>query len=750
MQRTRDILETLYYALPVQLVVIQMRYQKAMLACWLLLFLIVTGNFGSTLGIPFLLLEPEYNGVSDFFATFLVGCGMGTFIMAYMIASYITNGYRFDFLALERRPFFVFYLNNLLIPIAFVTLFSWNFIAFQSDMQGGFSWDQVGRLSGAWLGLLMVSLLIVLYFFTTNKSMVHVLGEQVVREMKGGRAILRKAKQGVKRKRRVDFYISGLFQVSVPDPDDKADLRQLVAILNQNHGNALFFQLLLLLVIMGIGLMENNSAFHLPAGTSVFLFFSIFLMVTGAITFWIRRFGPIAFAVLAVGYVVLMNLQVESNRHPAFGMDYEAPARPYDMANLRASSTDEMVKEDLDGVRLVLDRWKAKQGTPALGNRKPKAILVCTSGGGLRSAYFTVRVLQIADSMAGGGLLDRVRLITGASGGMTGAAYYRELFFRQQTGQLSEEGPIWNIRYAQPMCKDLLNRVSMKIATGLFLPVDKEEVLGKWYYADRGWSFDDQLARNLPVLKGRRLGDYTQAELTAVVPQMIFSPVIINDGRKLYVSAMPSSYLTRHFDYSADTLTTAVTGVDLMRFFAGHGASNLQFTTALRMNASFPFITPYVRMPSHPSMVLMDAGLADNYGLETTLRYLNHFGPWYVQNTDSVLLLQIRDSPASSLGVEEYTPSGWVSQLLDPIGGTYNAYYGTTDHMNEQYKYHMQRNLAGKMGYACFQYATPDTQSIRASLSWHLTPKEVEAIEATLKAPSNLAAFQSVADFLKP
>ena len=64
-------------------------------------------------------------------------------------------------------------------------------------------------------------------------------------------------------------------------------------------------------------------------------------------------------------------------------------------------------------------------------HHKPKLIIINTSGGGLRSALWTFYSLQYADSLLHGELLKHTELITGASGGMLGAAYLRELLLRK-------------------------------------------------------------------------------------------------------------------------------------------------------------------------------------------------------------------------------------------------------------------------------------------------------------------------------
>jgi hypothetical protein len=70
-----------------------------------------------------------------------------------------------------------------------------------------------------------------------------------------------------------------------------------------------------------------------------------------------------------------------------------------------------------------LDAWKAKQ-TSTL----PVLYIINTSGGGLRSAYFTFNILQQLDSAMQGQLMANTVLINGASGGLLGAAYFRELY----------------------------------------------------------------------------------------------------------------------------------------------------------------------------------------------------------------------------------------------------------------------------------------------------------------------------------
>ena len=97
----------------------QLRNHKSILVLWLILFLFLTNNLGADYGIGFLFLEPEYLGHVSFWSLLLLGFGLGTFIASYQIGAYILDSYRFHFLAMEEHPFYVFFINNLLITQGF-------------------------------------------------------------------------------------------------------------------------------------------------------------------------------------------------------------------------------------------------------------------------------------------------------------------------------------------------------------------------------------------------------------------------------------------------------------------------------------------------------------------------------------------------------------------------------------------------------------------------------------------------------
>ena len=124
-------------------------------------------------------------------------------------------------------------------------------------------------------------------------------------------------------------------------------------------------------------------------------------------------------------------------------------------------------------------------------NPKPKLVILNTSGGGLRSALWTFTVLSNCDEILNQNLSKHLQMITGASGGMIGAAFYRELILRKELGQIKDKN---RSVYKEMLGKDLLNKLSFSASTSdLFMRYKKMSYQGKQYTLERGSEFDKQL-----------------------------------------------------------------------------------------------------------------------------------------------------------------------------------------------------------------------------------------------------------------
>src|ERR1700722_5983625 len=109
-----------FYFFPLQLMLMTFKKNFYFILIWLFFFGIVTRSIGTKYGVPYLFLYPEYLNKVNFLSYLIFGFSCGGLIMAYNISSYVINSFRFPFLAALERPFYVYFLNNLPIPIAFI------------------------------------------------------------------------------------------------------------------------------------------------------------------------------------------------------------------------------------------------------------------------------------------------------------------------------------------------------------------------------------------------------------------------------------------------------------------------------------------------------------------------------------------------------------------------------------------------------------------------------------------------------
>src|SRR5690606_316388 len=93
---------------------------------------------------------------------------------------------------------------------------------------------------------------------------------------------------------------------------------------------------------------------------------------------------------------------------------------------------------------------------------------------------------------------------------------------------------------------DLLNAIIFSFASvDLINPFQRISLSGQSYGKDRGYAMEQELIRNTSGMLDGPIGSYRDAELKALVPALIIQSTIINDGRKLLISNLPLSYMTR-------------------------------------------------------------------------------------------------------------------------------------------------------------------------------------------------------------
>lgn len=717
------------YSFPVQLLFLHLRNNLLLIGMWVLVLLLLTGKFANLYGVKFLFLSPEYMGEVGFKSFFILGAAFGGFFMTWNLTTYLLDAHHFPFLASMKRPFTKFILNNFIVPVTFLSFYFTYTIWFQRYFEY-WSASVIGINCLAFLlGFVLLLLCSSAYFRFTNKDIFNfsknITGKktpELVENMAPSRRIdsIYNIKTG-NVKWRVDTYITEKFRLRIVRSVAHYDMKLLLSVFKQNHLNALIVQLMSLVGLITLGYLIDEPFFRIPAGASIFLICSIVIALSGAITYWFDRWRITVFVLLLVSINYLTKYESFNHKNKAYGLNYEVPPTDYSYADLQEICKPENVAEDIQETTQVLENWKNKFPD----EEKPKMVIVCVSGGGLRAAAWAMQVLQQSDKLLGGELLPHTTLVTGASGGMLGTAYLRELYLKKNQG---EDVDIYDRKYIDNISKDLLNSIGFTIVTNdLFLPWTNFEVDGKKYKKDRGYIFEKQLNENVEQVFTKRLKDYKQPEMDAQIPMIYLTPSIVNDGRRMIISPHGVSYMTIAPIGVDRPDAVEIDAVDFGRMFEKQGAQNMRFSTGLRMNATYPYILPNIYLPSKPSIEVMDAGFRDNYGINSATRFIHVFKDWILENTSGVVLLQI----SSQVKVEEIAAKddqGAIEAILNPLGiaGQILMLQDYEQDTNLGFIY----DLLGrdKFDVVRYIYHPKDEKKERASISFHLTSKEKDDV----------------------
>ena len=466
------------------------------------------------------------------------------------------------------------------------------------------------------------------------------------------------------------------------------------------------------------------------------------IAVIGSLTYFLQSWS-LPFIIVLVFFIdILYQKEIIDPRNKAYGLNYvnveERPA--YDKRSLEQLCLPEKIAADKANMIAILKNWKKKQT-----EEKPVMIFINVSGGGLRSGTFVMHTLQYLDSITHGKLMQHTMLISGASGGMLSATYYRELYRRNLNN--ASPADLSRPEYTDNIAEDLLNPVfSSMIARDIFAPVQKFTISDHKYVKDRGYAFEEKLLENSKGILNTQIKDYKADESAAKIPLMIFNSTITRDGRQMMISSQPLSFLMKPLVYANDT-TTSPDAVDFAALFSKQDPLNIRLLTAMRMNATFPYVLPNVWLPSKPIIDVMDAGLRDNFGQETTLRFIENFKDWIQANTGGVIIIQLRDRMKDNW--QQPFESGSITDVvIKPGTMLQHNWYKLQDYAEaSQYSYLHQAFDSG-LHLINFMYV-PETEEQGAALNFHLTAREKREVIASFNNSYNQEMLKTLLQLMK-
>lgn len=695
-----------------------------------------------TFGADALFFAPEYLGNVNMLGALIVGVAMGVFIMSWNITTFILHSKRCKFLATTTKPFLKYCINNALGPLLFIAFYVIKLVAFDKRNELMGVAEITGILGGLFTGFTLVLLISFIYFFgaerTILRSIAPVVGnpEQFIELYN---PVKNKQADGFGMK--VSYYLSGRFRFRKARNVSHYSQDFLDMVFKRHHFAAIISIILAFIFLAVIGFFLDDKFFEVPAAASIFVFCAAATAVIGALTYFLQSWS-LPFVIVLIFFLnILYNNDVIDPRNKAYGLNYiNKTERPqYNKQSLQQLCTPQKMEADKNNMLAVLQNWKQKQTS-----EKPVMVFINVSGGGLRSATFVMNTLQRLDSATKGRLMQQTFLITGASGGMLAATYYRELYRQKKSNAGINPG---NPDYTHNIAQDLLNPVfSSMIARDIFAPAQKFTVGEYNYVKDRGYAFEKRLGANSDQMLNIQLKDYANDEHNATVPLMIFNSTISRDGRAMMTCTQPLSFMMKPFIYAADT-AAAPDAVDFAAFFKKQNPYNLRLLTALRMNATFPYVLPNVWLPTNPVIDVMDAGLHDNFGQETTLRFIEHFKNWLQQNTSGIVIIQLRDRRMDNFQ-QPFENTGITDVLIKPATMLQHNWYKLQDYSEtNQYSY-LHDGLDTLLHKINFVYL-PEKEEQGAALNFHLTAREKRDVMNSFNNPHNQRSLKQVIHALK-
>jgi hypothetical protein len=197
-------------------------------------------------------------------------------------------------------------------------------------------------------------------------------------------------------------------------------------------------------------------------------------------------------------------------------------------------------------------------------------------------------------------------------------------------------------------------------------------------WADRGYALEKEWEKETDVL-ATTFADLQPGEKDGWRPSLVVSPVIVEDGRRLLISNLDLEPLTKpgHGD--------SVSAIELRRMIPD--AERLRVSAAVRMSASFPYVTPAVELPTIPLRRVVDAGYYDEHGVDLAMRWILHNQAALRASVSQIALIEIPDQPIRPRTFPDPCPPAWwsrgLAELVTPPQGILSSKDAATNFRND-------------------------------------------------------------------
>ena len=555
-----------------------------------------------------------------------------------------------------------------------------------------------------------------------------------------------------------------------------------LVVVNETHPGQVITSpvLLVCLVFILLSLLYGFWSFHIHLGTLTLVVILLALFVWNSATIFPE---------------VEYKLQIPGLE------DYYAPEQRVKLEDLQDGWVEKgrellprPLLEDEAILSAMRQRWQARYGPDS----KPKIVILAVSGGGIRAAVWTARVLEgLQEAMPGGEGVDfreHVRLITGASGGMVAAALmvadWEGDWADRGQPQLHEADRRLNlglysaILAEQSLLPTFQTAVLRDFSCNLFVPpwqrvsYDRGRALEeKWMLNARSRGFGPPAQRRSQwesLRQQRRLSPFQRTfadlydlEAQGRRPSLIFAPMFVEDSRRLLISnlnlealAVPGQHVQKDLgQISQGVATLARSGLECFKLFP-QAMNTLEVGTAARLSATFPVISPAVSLPTEPPRHVVDAGYYDNYGVNLAVLWLVENREALLRHCSGVALVEIRAFPLQAQGFEPGREApvqpeaatliaDTLGALSAPLRAVFRARFNVGYYRNNELlavaRQLFPQDPEARSAYLQRFILELDT---KAALSWYISDEEKRRISQGFLSDSNRQQVQALARWL--
>ncbi|HTQ08307.1 MAG TPA: hypothetical protein VMI54_30845 [Polyangiaceae bacterium] len=469
--------------------------------------------------------------------------------------------------------------------------------------------------------------------------------------------------------------------------------------------------------------------------------------VTGASNYWLGGAGPALVLIVVLSWIA--GRELFAIRIADLASFYDRPP-PYPPAA-------PLGEGPLPGDALLVDRLatsaNALPGWPGnLGEKRP-LILVCTSGGGIRAAAWTAGIM--------GRLSDGVRhfaeltpMVTGASGGMVGAAFWLAWQRERTNGRELGADRLLAAVTGEAITANSRTLVLNDIPAALRYVVNRRD---RSTALESRWEANAQ--ENMQCSLRVPLADFKASAARGELPSLVFSPVVVEDGRRLLfgnlrlptVSQAEARWLSLAPGAAAGRSVASDSAYHASELF-GASADDVTLLTAARLSASFPYVSPAAVLPTNPRRRVVDAGYYDDYGVDLATGWLRealeHHHEWLARHVSGILVIQIRDEPSAlDPGAPDASGGSPLGRGLEGLTSPIQAVFAARDSSMRLRNDAALDAVMNAYERACGpNFVLTQVYELKRglSLNWYLAGIEIERIGAQLRSQAITSKIDEV------